>query len=762
MANKRKNDNYVTDKTLVAKQQAQKAAASKKAKAVTKQVLIITAAVLVIAAIITGFVFAVWGCTKRKNMSWQDPATAGFEVTHTVQIKIKGYDNVIEIDLYGKEAPKTVAFLAEALKSYEGSQMYLYTDKKTTGDEDNVSDRVSFSPNIDADLSYDYYHTIKGEFFANGSNTTNNVSHVAGVLTMDKAGLALSYGYFFSILTEEDFDRDGNYAAVGYVKDKEDLEFLKKLIAEYKQDADKDTSTTVNTVLSFIATNKITITKEDAESADKTIDRTFTPKSTGKYTIKGAEGGFKTLSVKLGDDVVGSFDTPTLKAGAEIELVADREYTFTFGFDEKDADKTFEIAITGEVLLVGDNKVTFPKLESSSTGTDSGASSQADEDTKVSLTYTFTAPSTSKYSFTSTDVKFTIKKKGADEALKTNVDVTLYAGETYEINMEVSSDKAGKTQTINVKEKTLYLGTNSVKYEIADLKGDTDSYLEFVFAAEESGTHIFELLTHENKTISGSKNVEIYKGDTLVGEKAATLVKNEVYTVRVYDKGLTASKEYHVKATQTIAVGNNSVIIKSNATKNDTVYLFTPSITGIYTFYTTTEGVYLKSEVREVGSDKVLGLDESLEAGKTYEVKLISVKANTEEVEDLEKDTAAVVTVQGTSVAEGTNNVRLPKGVKEYTFDFKATTAGIYSFVAINTNAGTDEKEENEDEKPVIELLDKDGNVIEVEDLENVVLEKNGEYKIKVSRTVYATDIIYKLTISKNYPVIDSVEIIEK
>lgn len=120
MAKKKKNSNYVTEKTVAKKQMALKAKRNAKVK---RYALLAGVAVLVAACIIAGLVLIAMGINKHyekeyfkiRDNRYEDSISTSidkqnkeFEVTHKVTLTIKGYGDV-KIDLYGKEAPGTVA-----------------------------------------------------------------------------------------------------------------------------------------------------------------------------------------------------------------------------------------------------------------------------------------------------------------------------------------------------------------------------------------------------------------------------------------------------------------------------------------------------------------------------------------------------------------------------------------------------------------------------------------------------------------------------
>ncbi len=110
MGNKRKNSNYVTEKTEKAK--ADKARAEKK-KRILKTVIPCICVVLVI-ALIFGIYFLgkalgwFYPSFEDDNPQIENKQNDSFKATHHAAIEVEGY-GTIHIELYGEEAPETVA-----------------------------------------------------------------------------------------------------------------------------------------------------------------------------------------------------------------------------------------------------------------------------------------------------------------------------------------------------------------------------------------------------------------------------------------------------------------------------------------------------------------------------------------------------------------------------------------------------------------------------------------------------------------------------
>ena len=195
---KKKNSNYVTQKTIKEKEDRERAKLNKKRN---KIIIIVTSCVL--AVLLTVGTVLTLGFTVFK---WGEPP---YKVTHYATMYIKDYDTPIHIELYGEEAPKTVenfVNLAE-MNYYNGSTFHtVIKDAIIVGGKD-PSEHGLGTPVID------------GEFSKNGVN--NRVKHERGVISMWRP---LGEGYdsasdeFFIITNTKNAEKcDGFYAAFGRV-----------------------------------------------------------------------------------------------------------------------------------------------------------------------------------------------------------------------------------------------------------------------------------------------------------------------------------------------------------------------------------------------------------------------------------------------------------------------------------------------------------------------------------------------------------------
>ena len=222
MAKKRKNSNYATEKNRIKALNKEK---QKRNKEIKKRALILGAAVLIIALC----ALLVWGILAliAKNhdphaghnhgnesssiveSSSQNESKTGnedFVVTHHASIKIEGYDEVVHVELYGEEAPITVANFVKLANEgfYDGLTFHRIISNIVQGGDTN-GDGVGGSD-----------ETIKGEFSLNGVD--NKVNHSRGVISMARTGNDYnSASSQFFILTSAVPGYNGSYAAFGQV-----------------------------------------------------------------------------------------------------------------------------------------------------------------------------------------------------------------------------------------------------------------------------------------------------------------------------------------------------------------------------------------------------------------------------------------------------------------------------------------------------------------------------------------------------------------
>ena len=208
MANKKKNSNYVTDKTSEKKAALAKKKRAKETRETVKNILVIAGVIIVALALI----FAVlYFC-----------GVFDAEPTEHISITLDGYDTTLHAELYGNDAPETVKhilslvnggyFTAKSVNAYKDGNLYL-------GNETSESESG-----------------IKGEFAKNSVN--NTVPFEVGTLVMARGeGYDSGYGRFFIVTEETDVaSLQGNYAAFGKITGGYDV--IKDIIAKLTPNAD--------------------------------------------------------------------------------------------------------------------------------------------------------------------------------------------------------------------------------------------------------------------------------------------------------------------------------------------------------------------------------------------------------------------------------------------------------------------------------------------------------------------------------------------
>ena len=207
---KKKNSNYVTEKTIAKKKEAELAAKKKRASAIRKTCLKVGVAVLLIAAVIVGILAACGVFVTH------------FKVTHHASIEIQGY-GTLHVELYGEEAPETVANFVELANKgfYNGLTFHRII-------EDFMAQGGDPMGNGTGDSGKD----IKGEFSENG--VRNRIKHERGTISMARGNTPDSGSCQFFIVhkTSENNTEslDGKYAAFGRVTD--GMEFVDQMIED--------------------------------------------------------------------------------------------------------------------------------------------------------------------------------------------------------------------------------------------------------------------------------------------------------------------------------------------------------------------------------------------------------------------------------------------------------------------------------------------------------------------------------------------------
>jgi peptidyl-prolyl cis-trans isomerase B (cyclophilin B) len=225
MAKKKKNANYVTEKTVAAKAEKLRAEKKKKKGKIVKACLITLAVILAIAGIIIALCFA-FGAFEYSP-----------EATYDASIEIQGY-GAIHVELYGKDAPITVQnFISRANSGYYNGKTFhtLAEDLLYGGSVYSESNTLG----------------IKGEFSENG--VENKISHIRGTLSMARGeGPNTAYGQFF-IVRKNSRELDGKYAAFGRITDGMDI--IDKIFKDVKLDENGKIDPSTPIVITRVSTH---------------------------------------------------------------------------------------------------------------------------------------------------------------------------------------------------------------------------------------------------------------------------------------------------------------------------------------------------------------------------------------------------------------------------------------------------------------------------------------------------------------------------
>ena len=210
MAGKKKNSNYVTEKNAQKQEAIAKKKQSEKTKKLVKTIALATLiTALVIGAIVAGLYF----------IGAFDYVPDG---TSDVLISFDGGKGSLHVELYGNDAPNTVArFLAlaknnyfngKAINAYKDGNLYIATEESPTGSK------------------------FDGEFSANGKE--NKIPFEVGTLVMARGDdYDSAYGAFFIVTEDTDVKAlEGKYAAFGKIT--EGMDAIEAIIASLKPDAD--------------------------------------------------------------------------------------------------------------------------------------------------------------------------------------------------------------------------------------------------------------------------------------------------------------------------------------------------------------------------------------------------------------------------------------------------------------------------------------------------------------------------------------------
>ena len=189
MASKKKNSNYVTDKTSKKKAEAAQKKQAEKTKKTVMAILVPSVVVLLVAAVLLG-VMIFGGAFDYMP-----------EPTNHVSVTLDGYTETLHIELYGDDADKTVKHFLSLVNSkyYDGQTIEAY---------------------IDGNLYFSRVNSttgIQGEFESNG--VENKIPFKPGTLVMARGeGKDSAYGRFFIVTENTDVSAlKGNYAAFGRI-----------------------------------------------------------------------------------------------------------------------------------------------------------------------------------------------------------------------------------------------------------------------------------------------------------------------------------------------------------------------------------------------------------------------------------------------------------------------------------------------------------------------------------------------------------------
>lgn len=186
-----------------------------------KKVLVRILLILAIIAVLLGIAGVAYGIYKKATLNIPNPVA-------TMEIEDYG---TIKIELYPDKAPNTVTnFIRLANRGfYNGSTFhrtipnFVIQGGAKNGDTTVSPSLSDIMDNVQTDRTYN----IKGEFIANGY-TKNNIKHEKGVISMARSDYSQyssslttkgydSAGSQFFIMTEDNTQLDGTYAAFGKV-----------------------------------------------------------------------------------------------------------------------------------------------------------------------------------------------------------------------------------------------------------------------------------------------------------------------------------------------------------------------------------------------------------------------------------------------------------------------------------------------------------------------------------------------------------------
>lgn len=207
-------------------------------KKVITKILLILGILLTIA----GISFVSYGIYKKLTLNIPNPVAT---------MKVEGY-GTIKIELYPDKAPNTVAnFIRLANRGFYNGTTFHRTMPNFViqgGAKDGDTTASPMLSDIMDNVEKDEAYNIPGEFIANGYEN-NNLKHEKGVISMARSDYS-SWGYTkegynsagcqFFIMTEDNSQLDGIYAAFGKVV--EGMDVVEKIsnVEVYYRDTEVD------------------------------------------------------------------------------------------------------------------------------------------------------------------------------------------------------------------------------------------------------------------------------------------------------------------------------------------------------------------------------------------------------------------------------------------------------------------------------------------------------------------------------------------
>ena len=676
------------------------------------------------------------------------PVDGAFEVTDIVELEFEGY-GIVKIELYGKEAPETVKSFLAFVRSGKLDESII-----------SISNSTALDKKMSISINNDYSdNQIKGEFYDNG--IANNISHVAGVLTMDRYyGANTSLQNRFMIMLndhsgEEDvkneydittkYGYDGHYAAFGKVTGGT-FSIVEKMASD-KNATPKITSTNIKlpeNELSF-GSNRFTITYEDIKK--EKVEYKFIPEVSGKYVFSSST--FMSLLIEKASDGSALDDAKALlgteqtadafKAGVEYELEKDVEYKVTVGVKDQKAGTKY-IKISGNILFVGTNDIEVKD-------TDIGENA---EDTK---SYEFTPKLSGVYFFTGEKDKIADRIEIFYNGVSIGTDYAYLEKDT-KYTIEILLNEGDKkveagTYDLEVVSPMLAIGDNKLDIPVYDVLKEGKAI--YCFTPSKDGKYLFK---NESLTIS----VYDENGNKLEGDYLE-LKKDVCYKV-VLNADLSTR----------LFIGSNTIAL-AKASEETTVYsgeyLFAVEQSGKYTFVHP-DGISL--EVYRGGSkESPIGKEYQLTAGEVYKVVISSSSQISDKElkisfmadkysERMVNYAKCTVEVQDTVLNINKNELLITQSeidVKKSEFTFTATTNGPVSFTGfyqrLNEN-GEHEKNETGGNIYVnakLTIFDENGKEL---DPEYAMLTEGETYKVVLKTDLIKKGSICTITVKKIPP----------